>query len=178
MAQIVEHQLKRAATGGSVGFGQASVDPAPLLADLRGALLRVHAARDLQMQLEIEPGCGFVGDRGDLLELLGNLLDNACKWCRQQVRVRARLDPAAVSARCLLLQVEDDGPGIAAADRARVRERGVRADEQRPGHGLGLAMVTDTVAAYGGELHIDASPDLGGARVEVRLPGRALPGAT
>ena len=178
MAQIVEHQLKRAATGGSVGFGQASVDPAPLLADLRGALLRVHAARDLQMQLEIEPGCGFVGDRGDLLELLGNLLDNACKWCRQQVRARVRLDPAAAPARCLLLQVEDDGPGIAAADRARVRERGVRADEQRPGHGLGLAMVNDTVAAYGGELHIDASPDLGGARVEVRLPGRALPGAT
>ncbi|MFO1399851.1 MAG: ATP-binding protein [Steroidobacteraceae bacterium] len=175
MAQIVEHQLKRAATGGGASFGQASVDPAPLLADLRGALLRVHAARDLQVQLEIQPGAGFVGDRGDLLELLGNLLDNACKWCRGRVRVRLRLDPQATPARSLLIQVDDDGPGIPAADRQRVRERGVRADERQPGHGLGLAMVSDTVAAYGGELRIDAAEELGGARVEVRLPGRSPP---
>jgi two-component system sensor histidine kinase PhoQ len=174
MAQIVDHQLKRAATGGGARLGQASVDPAPLLAELRATLLRVHAARDLQMQIDIEPGCAFAGDRGDLLELLGNLLDNACKWSRQRVRVRARLHVAANGPARLLVQVEDDGPGIAAADRARVLQRGVRADEQRPGHGLGLAMVNDTVAAYGGELRIDASPELGGARVEVLLPGRAL----
>jgi len=174
MAQIVEHQLKRAATGGAVGFGQASVDPAPLLTELRSALLRVHAARDLEIQLDVERGCGFVGDRGDLLELLGNLLDNACKWCRQRVRVQARLDAAGADARRLVLQVEDDGPGIPEADRIRVRERGVRTDEQQPGHGLGLAMVNDTVRAYGGEWCIDASPELGGARVQVRLPGRTL----
>ena len=174
MAQIVEHQLKRAATGGGASFGQASVDPAPVLADLRAALLRVHAARDLQVQIEVQSGSGFVGDRGDLLELLGNLLDNACKWCRGRVRVRLRLDAAAASARRLVIQVDDDGPGIPAGDRERVRERGVRADERQPGHGLGLAMVSDTAAAYGGELRISASEDLGGARVEVRLPGRSL----
>jgi two-component system sensor histidine kinase PhoQ len=178
MAQIVEHQLKRAATGGGAGLGQAGVDPAPLLSDLRAALLRVHAARDLVLQLEVDAGCAFVGDRGDLLELLGNLLDNACKWCRQRVRVRLRLDPAAPTARRLVLVVEDDGPGIPGADRHRVRERGVRADERLPGHGLGLAMVSDTVAAYGGEMRIDDSADLGGARVEVWLPGRPLPAGT
>ena len=177
MVQIVEHQLKRAATGGGSSLGQASIDPAPLLADLRGALLRVHAARDLQVQLELEAGSGFVGDRGDLLELLGNLLDNACKWCRGRVRVRVRLEPAAPAAQRLLVQVDDDGPGIPEADRERVRQRGVRADERRPGHGLGLAMVSDTVAAYGGSLRIAASEDLGGARIEVRLPGRPLPAA-
>ncbi len=175
MAQIVEHQLKRAATGGGASLGQASIDPAPLLAELRVALLRVHATRDLQVQLEVQPGSGFVGDRGDLLELLGNLLDNACKWCRGRVRVRVRLDPAAPPARRLLIQVDDDGPGIAAEDRERVRGRGVRADERQPGHGLGLAMVSDTVGAYGGELSIAAADELGGARVEVRLPGRSLP---
>jgi two-component system sensor histidine kinase PhoQ len=175
MAQIVEHQLKRAATGGGASLGQASIDPAPLLADLRAALLRVHALRDLHVQLDVAPLSGFVGDRGDLLELLGNLLDNACKWCRARVRVRVRLEPSAPPAQRLSIQVDDDGPGIAAGDRRRVRERGVRADEHQPGHGLGLAMVSDTVAAYGGELHIGVSADLGGARVEVRLPGRPLP---
>ena len=174
MTQIVEHQLKRAATGGGVGLGQATVDPTPLLAELRTALLRVHAGRDLQIGIEVEGGAGFAGDRGDLVELLGNLLDNACKWCARRVRVRAHLETGAPLARRLVLQVEDDGPGIAEADRSRVLQRGVRADEQRPGHGLGLAMVRDTVAAYGGELHIDASPELGGARVEIRLPGRAV----
>jgi two-component system sensor histidine kinase PhoQ len=88
--------------------------------------------------------------------------------------VRLRLDAAALPARRLVIQVDDDGPGIPAGDRERVRERGVRADERQPGHGLGLAMVSDTAAAYGGELHISASEDLGGARVEVRLPGRSL----
>ncbi|MCC7461527.1 MAG: histidine kinase [Gammaproteobacteria bacterium] len=177
MTQIVEHQLKRAATGGSASLGQAGIDPAPLLGELRAALLRVHAARDLQIQLEILPGSGFAGERGDLLELLGNLLDNGCKWCRGRVRVRLRLEPGAAPTRRLLIQVDDDGPGIPAADRARVRLRGVRVDEHQPGHGLGLAMVSDTVAAYGGELRIDVSEDLGGARVEVQLPGRSLPPA-
>jgi two-component system sensor histidine kinase PhoQ len=174
MVQIVDHQLKRAATGGAASLGRASIDPAPLLADLRTALLRAHAGRDLQIMMEIEPDAGFLGERGDLLELLGNLLDNACKWCRGKVRVRLELDVPGDGARWLGIAVEDDGPGIPEADRARVLERGVRADEQQPGHGLGLAMVSDTAAAYGGAVHIGTSAELGGARVEVRLPGRAL----
>ena len=113
----------------------------------------------------------FVGDRGDLTELLGNLLDNACKWCRFQVRLSASRDPAAGARQRLRLTVEDDGPGVGDADRDRVLERGVRADEQVPGHGLGLAMVRDTVDLYGGTLTIGRSP-LGGLQVTVRLPGR------
>ena len=108
---------------------------------------------------------------GDLTELLGNILDNACKWCRSRVRLTAGSDESADPRERLSLVMEDDGPGISEADRARVLERGVRADQNVPGHGLGLAMVHDTVDLYGGRLSIDTSP-LGGARVTVRLAGR------
>jgi two-component system sensor histidine kinase PhoQ len=170
MSGIIEHQLKRAASGGAL-LGQAPVEVAPLVADLRSALLKVYANKDLSVELNIAAAVHFLGDRGDLTELLGNLMDNACKWCRGRVRVSAALDAAADAGQRLLLAVEDDGPGISAADRARVLERGVRADEKVPGHGLGLAMVQDTVDLYGGTLAIEASP-LGGARLSLRLPGR------
>jgi two-component system sensor histidine kinase PhoQ len=119
----------------------------------------------------VPPAAQFIGDRGDLTELLGNLLDNACKWCRARVRFSAGIENGAESRERLSLVVEDDGAGISATDRVRVLQRGVRADEKVPGHGLGLAMVHDTVDLYGGKLTIDASP-LGGARFTVRLPGR------
>ncbi|MBS0577754.1 MAG: histidine kinase [Proteobacteria bacterium] len=170
MSGIIEHQLKRAASGGAL-LGQAPVEVAPLVADLRSALLKVYAGKDLSVELNLAPEAQFLGDRGDLTELLGNLMDNACKWCRGRVRVSAALDAAAEASRRLLLAVEDDGPGISAADRARVLERGVRIDEKVPGHGLGLAMVQDTVELYGGTLAIGASP-LGGARLSLSLPGR------
>jgi two-component system sensor histidine kinase PhoQ len=172
MAQIVDHQLKRAAAGGGTTLGQASVPLLPLVADLRLTMLKVHARKDLRIDVDLAASLGFVGDTGDILELLGNLLDNACKWCRTRVAVSARLDPARELSRRLSIVVEDDGSGVAAADRTRVIERGVRADEQVPGHGLGLAMVRETVALYGGRFYIDSSPALGGARVELQLPGR------
>jgi len=173
MTKIIDHQLQRAAGGGAAALGQAPVPLAPLAAELRAALLRVHGGKDLLMELEIEPGSGFAGDSGDLTELLGNLLDNACKWSHSRVRMRAGIDAQAPPALRLWLSVEDDGPGIAASDLERVLGRGVRADEGRPGHGLGLAMVADTVALYGGKLDIDRS-ELGGARLALRLPGRAI----
>jgi signal transduction histidine kinase len=104
--------------------------------------------------------------------LLGNVVDNACKWCRSRVRVTARLEPDRALPRRLSIVVEDDGPGIPQELRTRVIERGVRADEQVPGHGLGLAMVRETVGLYGGQFLIGSSEALGGARVELRLPGR------
>jgi two-component system sensor histidine kinase PhoQ len=172
ISQIVAHQLRRAAGGGGVTLGQASVPILPLVTELRATLLKVHAAKDLRIDLDVPPELGFLGDSGDILELLGNLLDNACKWCRSRASVSARLAAASEPAHRLVIVVEDDGAGIAAADRARVIERGVRADERVPGHGLGLAMVRDTAALYGGELTIGSSETLGGARAELRLPGR------
>ncbi|MBV8305843.1 MAG: two-component sensor histidine kinase [Gammaproteobacteria bacterium] len=171
MSGIIEHQLKRAAASGGALLGQAPVEVSQVAAELRATLLRVYAGKDLAIELAGIPGAQFIGDRGDLTELLGNLLDNACKWCRTRVRFSASSDDGAQPREKLSLVVEDDGPGISADDRARVLQRGVRADEKVPGHGLGLAMVHDTVDLYGGSLAIDGSP-LGGARFTVRLPGR------
>jgi len=174
MTDIIEHQLKRAAASGGALLGQAPVAVGAVVADLRGALLRVYSRKDLAIELAIEEGSHFIGDRGDFVELVGNLMDNACKWCRERVRVCVVVEDGRAGGReNLTLAVEDDGPGIAAADRAKVLERGVRTDENVPGHGLGLAMVHDTVDLYGGKLVVDASP-LGGARFSLRLPGKKL----
>src|SRR5690348_9278184 len=170
MAGIIEHQLKRAASGGAL-LGQAPVAVAPVAADLRAALLKVYSRKDLSIELSIAPDAHFVGDRGDFVELLGNLLDNACKWCRERVRVSVAIDERGAARGGLTLIVEDDGPGISEENRGRIMERGVRTDETVPGHGLGLAMVHDTVDLYGGTLAVDASP-IGGARFSLRLPGR------
>jgi two-component system, OmpR family, sensor histidine kinase PhoQ len=171
MNGIIEHQLKRAAASGGALIGQAPVELAQVAAELRAALLRVYANKDLAIELAIADGSRFSGDRGDLTEALGNLLDNACKWCRSHVRLTARSEEGANVRVRLVLTIEDDGPGIPEADRPRVLQRGERADESVPGHGLGLAMVHDTVELYGGRLEVDASP-LGGARFTLRLPGR------
>lgn len=171
MSGIIEHQLKRAAASGGALLGAAPVELAQVAAELRTTLLKVYADKDLSIELAVSPGAQFIGDRGDLTELMGNLLDNACKWCRSRVRLGASPVYGAGPRERLSLVIEDDGPGISAEDRARIGQRGVRADENVPGHGLGLAMVHDTVELYGGRLVIDTSP-LGGARFALRLPGR------
>jgi two-component system sensor histidine kinase PhoQ len=172
MSGIIEHQMQRAAASGGVLLGQAPVDVAPIVTELRVALLKVYGNKDLLFETVVSPEAQFIGDRADFTESLGNLLDNACKWAKSRVRIAVHIDPPADTRRALLISIDDDGPGIAEEDRARVLKRGGRADEATPGHGLGLAMVHDMVELYGGTLRIDASP-LGGARFDLRLPGRA-----
>jgi two-component system, OmpR family, sensor histidine kinase PhoQ len=171
MRDIIAHQLKRAAASGGALLGQAPVDVAGVATDLRSALLKVYANKDLSIELAIERESQFIGDRGDFTELLGNLVDNACKFCRSRVRVTVAVDSEAGARERLTLCIDDDGPGISEENRSRVLQRGVRTDESVPGQGLGLAMVHDTVDLYGGALSIETSP-LGGARFVVRLPGR------
>ena len=98
--------------------------------------------------------------------MLGNLLDNACKWARSRVGVASTLDGASV-----VIAVDDDGPGLDPSMRERVLQRGVRADEAAPGSGLGLAIVRDLAELYGGSIALDRSP-LGGLRAELTLPAR------
>jgi two-component system sensor histidine kinase PhoQ len=174
MSGIIEHQMKRASTSGGVLLGQAPVDVGPVVAELRGALLKVYGSKDMSLETAIGASAQFIGDRADLTELLGNLLDNACKWCRSRVRIEAVIEQGADSRGALRLTIDDDGPGIAQEDRAKVLQRGGRADEATPGYGLGLAMVHDTVALYGGSMRIDSST-LGGARFDLSLPGRRGP---
>lgn len=171
MQSIVQHQLKRAVFGGS-GATLTALPVQEPLEQLRAALAKVYADRELRIALAIAPGTAYPIDAGDFLELAGNLMDNACKYCRSEVAVRARPWTSADWRRPgLVLDVEDDGRGIPEAERARVLERGVRADESVAGQGIGLAVAREVAAAYSGSLEIGASR-LGGARVSLRLPGR------
>ncbi len=166
MDEIVQHQLGRAATAGRSALANAQ-PVAPVIERLLASLHKVHRDKGVQVVAQVAPEAGFRGDPGDLMELLGNLLDNAFIWCRRQVRIEA-----SVAHRSLHLSIADDGPGIPPEQVERVLQRGGRLDEAVPGHGIGLAMVRDLIASYDGELQIGRSP-LGGALLRISLPGGA-----
>jgi len=169
MDDIVKYQLKRAAASGGTGLGSAPVDVRAVLEPLRAALLKVYAERRIHCDLEVAEDCMFGGDREDLTEIAGNLLDNAFKWSRARVRMSAQRWPRPQARRDgLQLVIEDDGPGIPDEERVRVLERGARLDERVSGQGIGLSVVRELVQLNGGSLSIGAST-LGGARIEVRL---------
>ncbi len=162
----VQRELRRARSVGHAAPGQR-VDLAEVVDELVTTLQRLHDARDLRFDVGLHGPLPVRVDRHDLFELCGNLLDNACKWGRHRVRVTAHATPDRVR-----LVIEDDGPGVADAALAGLTGRGQRFDEQVPGHGLGLAIVADLLADYGGTLEIDRAPELGGLRVAVTLPTR------
>lgn len=136
----------------------------PLARRITAALARSPAGEGLAWEVAVPEGLTLPGDEGDLLELLGSLLDNAGKWARARVRVAAEAGPEG-----LVLRVEDDGPGIAPQDRRAALTRGVRLDASVSGTGLGLAIAQDIVAAYGGTLELDSS-GWGGLSVRITLP--------
>ncbi len=125
---------------------------------------RLHASRGVRIDLEVDPAHVFHGRREDLDEMLGNLLDNGCKWAASRVALSSSARPDGVT-----IVVDDDGPGLDPSLRDRVLQRGVRADEAAPGSGLGLAIVRDIAELYGGTIALSASP-LGGLRAELSLP--------
>jgi signal transduction histidine kinase len=161
--RIVERELKRARLIGDALPGQRAhlQDEVSLLTQ---TLQVLHADKAPSIHTDVARDARFLGDREDLLELLGNLLDNACKWCRGRV-----LLTVANGEGCRFI-VEDDGPGCAPGELYALTQRGFRADESIPGSGLGLAIVKDVVESYGGTLAFGHSETLGGLRVEVRLP--------
>lgn len=160
--QRVTRELGRARLAGEVLPGSyfECNDELPALFD---TLLMIHG-RELDLSWRTDANCRLPWDREDMLELLGNLLDNACKWARHQVRLTIEQQPAGY-----LVLVEDDGPGIPQTRREAVIERGTRLDERTEGHGLGLGIVRDILAAWGGNLALEQSP-LGGLQARVNLP--------
>ncbi|NLF55613.1 MAG: sensor histidine kinase [Thauera phenolivorans] len=166
MRATIERELRRARLAGGDPSGEGFEARTQLTA-LSDAIRRLHRERTLQIELAV-PARRFPLDREDMLELFGNLLDNACKWARQRV-ILTLADPGA-TAESLEASVEDDGPGADAAVLERLGTAGLRSDEGRPGHGLGLAIVADIIAQYGGSAHYGRSEALGGLRVDVRLP--------
>lgn len=169
MDDIVKYQLRRAAASGGTGLGTAPVNVREVLEGLRSALLKVYAERGLKCELTVGQGCAFNGDREDLTEIAGNLLDNAFKWARTTVRVTAdRIVSPSARRDGMRLVIEDDGPGIPVDARAKVLERGARLDERVAGQGIGLSVVRELVELNGGTIDIDESA-LGGARIEVKI---------
>ena len=161
----VDYHLARAQVAAAVRVPGARTPLQPVLEGLLRTMRRLHAARPLELVLHpLAESLTFRGEQHDLQEMLGNLLDNACKWASSRVAVAAHLDRGR-----LMICVDDDGQGIAAGDRDAVLRRGVRADQQVPGTGLGLSIVDDLAQLYGGELTLAASP-LGGLRVLLQLP--------
>jgi two-component system sensor histidine kinase PhoQ len=170
MDDIVKYQLKRAAASGGTGLGLAPVDVKAALEALRGALLKVYMDRGITCDLTVEEGCVYFGDREDLTEMAGNLMDNAFKWARTRIRLTARrLSDSTKRRDGLQLIVEDDGPGIPTTDRARVLDRGARLDERVSGQGIGLSVVREIAKLNGGTINIGES-QLGGALIEISLP--------
>ena len=171
MDELVAYQLARAATSGRQTFATTAVPIADHAEDLVQSLEKVYAAKNVLCEFDIDEGAVFYGEQGDLLELMGNLLENAFKWAQHRVLLVVKLEPQAGRQRPdLWLSVEDDGPGINADKVEKVLQRGVRGDERVQGHGIGLSIVQDIVRAYQGELTVDHSPEFGGARFAVRLP--------
>jgi signal transduction histidine kinase len=165
MRQQVDHHLRRArAAARTQGQGERT-SVAEILDELARTLERIFRDKGVAIDWDADDGLYFLGERQDLLEIAGNAIENACKWCKSRVRVRAE----AAGPERLRLVVEDDGPGLPPEGREEVLRRGTRLDENAPGSGLGLSIIDELARAYGGALKLDDS-SLGGLRVETDLP--------
>ena len=163
MDQRVSYQLRRARASGATGLGTEPVPVAPIVEDLKQTLDKVYREKRVTCELKLAPAAAFRGDPGDLTEILGNLMDNAYKYCRSRVRVTTASEPKR-----LVITIADDGRGITPDEARTLFQRGQRADESVPGQGIGLAVVRETVELYQGTLELDRS-DLGGAQLKVEL---------
>ncbi|MGD9842126.1 MAG: ATP-binding protein [Steroidobacteraceae bacterium] len=171
MDQIVSYQLKRAAASVGMSLGTAPVLLNEVVGPVINSLQKVYFDRHIACDTEVSDGCAFLGDKGDLMELVGNLLDNAFKYCQQRVRVVVSPLLIPGSRRDgIMIVVEDDGVGIAPEKRQQALARGTRLDERPIGQGIGLSVVRELVELYRGSVVIDDST-LGGARITVRLLG-------
>ena len=164
MRRQIDHHLVRARAAGMATVLGARSDLAAILQDLRRILLQMHSGRGIEITVSGPAGAMFRGERQDLEEMLGNLLDNACKWAASRVSATV-----SVASGQLEVAVDDDGPGLPPDVRKAVLARGTRHDESVPGTGLGLSIVRDIAGLYGGDVRLTDSP-LGGLRAILVLP--------
>jgi len=172
MRDQVAHHLERARIAARPTVIGTVTEVAPAIEALRRTMEKIHRGRGIIIEVEADPQARFRGERQDLEEMAGNLVDNACKWAASRVFIEVLVEPppepGAVPS--LRIIVDDDGRGLSAAERAQVSRRGQRLDESKPGSGLGLSIVIDLAALYGGSLTLGNAP-IGGLRAELVLPG-------
>jgi signal transduction histidine kinase len=170
MRNQVAHHLERARIAARLTVIATVADVAPVIEALRRTMEKIHRDRDVAIHVDVSAGAKFRGERQDLEEMAGNLVDNACKWARSRVRIGAFVRPADGARPAMLhIIVDDDGSGLSDAEQVQASQRGRRLDETKPGSGLGLSIVTDLAALYGGSLTLGSSP-IGGLRAELALP--------
>jgi len=172
MRDQVAHHLERARIAARLTVIGTVTEVAPTIEALRRTMEKIHRDRGVAIGVEADPQARFRGERQDLEEMVGNLVDNACKWAASRVLIEVRVERAAApdAGIALRITVDDDGRGLSAAERSKASRRGQRLDESKPGSGLGLSIVVDLAALYGGSLSLGNAP-IGGLRAELVLPG-------
>ncbi len=166
--QVARH-LDRARLAARVAVVGTITDVVPVVQSLVRTMEKTHHGKDVAVALDMPGEARFRGERQDLEELVGNLVDNAFKWASARVAVEVGLEQPEPGRRSVRIMVDDDGPGLTPAEREQVARRGRRLDETKPGSGLGLSIVVELAALYGGALNLGNSP-IGGLRAELVLP--------
>jgi signal transduction histidine kinase len=172
MRDQVAHHLERARIAARLTIIGTVTEVAPAIEALRRTMEKIHRGRGITIEVDADAQAKFRGERQDLEEMAGNLVDNACKWAASRVFIEVLVERRAAPGAGPMLRiiVDDDGRGLSAAERAQVSRRGQRLDESKPGSGLGLSIVVDLAALYGGSLALGSAP-IGGLRAELVLPG-------
>jgi signal transduction histidine kinase len=172
MRDQVAHHLERARIAARVTVVGTVTEVAPAIEALRRTMEKIHRDRGITIEVREDVRARFRGERQDIEEMVGNLVDNACKWAASQVFIEVLVEQANEpgGSPTLRIIVDDDGRGLSEAERVQVARRGQRLDESKPGSGLGLSIVTDLAALYGGSLSLGSAPT-GGLRAELMLPG-------
>lgn len=171
MGDQINHHLERARLAAMTAVPQGPIDVEPVVSGLVRALDRIYQDRSLELNANCPQNAQFLGEKHDFEEMIGNLLDNACKWAKSEVvlKVTRRTGPGRVSGKRIVIFVDDDGPGLSRAKREAAMRRGQRMDESQPGTGLGLSIVAELAHAYRGTFKLKVAP-LGGLRARLELP--------
>jgi signal transduction histidine kinase len=166
MRTQITHHLDRARVAARSSVIGDLTDVDQVLQALKRTLDRIYGERGLDLVVAASAGLKFQGEKQDFEEMVGNLLDNACKWARSRVKADAKLADGAAR---FTVTVDDDGPGLTKAELGKGVKRGQRLDESKPGSGLGLSIVADLAHLYKGRFELESSPE-GGLRARLELP--------
>ena len=173
MRDQVQRHLERARLAAHQTVVGTITEVQPVVSSLARTMEKIHHDRQIAIDVDVPPATRFLGEQQDLEEMIGNLVDNACKWARSRVAIEVVQERprSAADRQAIRLVIDDDGPGLSPSEREQVQsaQRGLRLDETKPGSGLGLSIVVELAQLYGGALSLGTAP-IGGLRAELTLP--------